>query len=174
MPDDKSYPETSSLGLLITMPEPRQHILVSAEMDQARSGALLTWAGPKSVLSPVPDSEGCTTALRNRTAAPTGTRDDTRDHGCAGRAGTVLCSPLVPDTTRNQGPAITALIIVIQLITGFDFSVNIYSAVTYAPWHRVLLPKSELHGRCTQHLSTSQSFSLINSTTNKSLVFRGN
>lgn len=85
-----------------------------------------------------------------------------------------MCSPLVPDATRNQGPAITAIIIVIQLITGFDFSVNIYSAVTYAQWHRVLLPKSELHERFIRHLSTSQSLSLINSTVNKSPVFRGN
>lgn len=69
---------------------------------------------------------------------------------------------------------ITALIIVIQLIIGFDFSVNIYSAVVYTQWYCILLPKSELHGRFIQRLWVSRLLSLINSTINSSLTFRAN
>lgn len=69
---------------------------------------------------------------------------------------------------------ITALITVIQLITGIDFSVNIYSAVIYAQRYCFLLPKNELHGRFIHHLCISWLLSLINSTINNSLLFRAN
>ena len=85
-----------------------------------------------------------------------------------------LLSVLVLDTTGKQGTVITALIIVIQLIIGFDFSVNIYSAVFYAQWYHVLLPKSELQERFIQHLCAPRLLSLINSTMNNSPIFRAN
>lgn len=53
---------------------------------------------------------------------------------------------------------------------GFDFSVNIYSAVIYAQWYRVLLPKTEFYRRFTQHLCISWLLGLISLITKNSLI----